>query len=118
MRIRIYYWKDIKWIHYGIFANAAPAKEEFEKDYIKVLDKEINPDHKDNRWSNFGEFQIMDFFFEKLNLEPENYILPLPEGATHTSMSIGDIIVIDNDAFICCPIGWEQIKTLEEITKC
>ena len=105
MNAKVFYWTVIKWVEYKIFKEVMkqPTKEQFQNEYKIVLDAE----------SPIGslEVEIPEYYFERINLEPEEYIVPLPEGVYHTSMSIGDIVVIDNKrAYICAPIGWEKME--------
>lgn len=34
---------------------------------------------------------------------------PLPEGRTHTSLSVGDEVTIDGRTYRCADIGWERV---------
>lgn len=36
-------------------------------------------------------------------------IQPLPEGRTHTAVSIGDVIIINDNRFICRSFGFERL---------
>lgn len=36
---------------------------------------------------------------------------PLPDSRTHTSISVGDYVVIDDRMYRCASIGWERTNT-------
>jgi hypothetical protein len=38
---------------------------------------------------------------------------PLPERRTHTSLSVGDYVVVDGRMYRCASIGWERTDTFE-----
>jgi len=38
---------------------------------------------------------------------------PLPEKRTHTSLSVGDYVVIDERMYRCTSVGWERTDTFE-----
>ncbi|MDD5060894.1 MAG: hypothetical protein PHN44_01240 [Candidatus Marinimicrobia bacterium] len=36
--------------------------------------------------------------------------LPLPPGIEHTSMSVGDIVLLDKEICVCCNCGWYRLS--------
>lgn len=38
---------------------------------------------------------------------------PLPEGRTHTSLSVGDVVIIDGRAYECASIGFERAREFD-----
>ena len=37
-------------------------------------------------------------------------MLPLPDERTHTSLSVGDYVIIDDRMFVCLNLGWARIS--------
>jgi len=96
--IKVYYWKDIKWLNkLGKEGAAIPTREQFETDYVEV--------------ANLGGMAYItdpERIWQMLNLEPEKYFRKdaYKEGVNHTSMSVGDIVMIDKKYYIALSIGF------------
>jgi len=105
-KVKVFYWTNLRWIQYGMFSkpDKPPTEEDMETDYCKVLETEIEkPDSYD------GEF--LDYIFYILNWKPQRWIKERPFEVQHMSMSIGDIVSIDDkESYICCPTGWEKLN--------
>lgn len=114
--IEVYYWKDLDYIEIKYdFEDAKdkPGPEEFEEDYEKVpVDLDLDEDDYDN------DIQILEKIFVILN-GPENplsrkkkqeWIKENLQPDPHTSMSIGDIVKVDDTYYICNDVGWDEIE--------
>jgi hypothetical protein len=103
-RCRVLYWKDIKWLTNltlalaGMESEAIPNREDIAKDYEIVADFET--------WANNPE-QI----WQAMNLEPDRYFIKeaYSRGVGHTSMSVGDIVILGDKAFITISVGFKEI---------
>jgi hypothetical protein len=75
-----------------------PSASEIETQYVQVADYET------------GDRPTPDDIFADMNIEPENHFDPsaYDMGVQHTSMSVGDIVIIDDIGHICLPAGWHD----------
>lgn len=56
----------------------------------------------------------LEIVFEQLNIdEPEEDWAIAYRDAGRRSLSVGDVVVIAETAWACCPVGWEHITTDE-----
>ena len=55
-----------------------------------------------------------EWVFAELNYNPEKWIPVLPDRVNHTSMSVGDIVYLEDGkerhAYLCIPVGWKELK--------
>lgn len=69
-------------------------------DYRIVYETEANFDEAEDK-------EILEHFFEVCNLTR-------PDGYTGHSLSVGDIIELDDRLYICDCIGWKQINWVQD----
>ena len=85
---------------YRFMANKGfvPSALEIETQYVQVADYET------------GDRPTPDDIFADMNIEPENHFDPsaYDRGVQHTSMSVGDIVIIDDTGNVCLPGGWHE----------
>lgn len=74
---------------------AKPTRETLEEDYELFWSGEVPDDTSP------------DDIFAKFNLIEGR--VRLPPGIKHTSMSVGDIVQLDDQFYICMPIGWMKL---------
>ena len=67
----------------------------FEKDYNKVWTTEVEPNEKDTHILEGLFMYLQDF---------------KPIGFNGWSLSVGDIVLLGDKAYICANHGWEKIK--------
>lgn len=98
MKVKVYYWNR----EFGKDAllGATPTREEFERYYMQMCEFE------DDR----GDITPEDIF-EVLNTNEmlQEVIQPKAAIVGHTSMSVGDILEINGEFYICRYVGWERI---------
>ncbi len=97
MVAKVYYWKDVKYLTQKTFDDVNPTTEEFKRDYTHVATL-VNHDQ--------------EAIFEIMNINPEAHRLPTItwREVGHTSMSVGDIIIFNDEvAAICADIGFDTI---------
>ena len=59
--------------------------------------------------------EIYDFTGNKTKLFIWNLLQPLlPANRTHTSLSIGDEITINENTYRCADVGWKQLATISK----
>jgi hypothetical protein len=62
---------------------------------------------KDNKFDLNSYFELFNSEKNPLSsIEKQKYIR---DNKLHTSMSVGDIININNEYWICCGIGWKKL---------
>jgi hypothetical protein len=97
VQVEIWYWRDTKYL-----AGNVPTALELQRDYAVMW-----------RGTQAGVINV-DRLFSDVNQHPENYfsqadvkqkLQPHP----HTSMSVGDIIVVNGRKFLCQFHGWKEI---------
>lgn len=101
-KVRIFYKKEM-------FIRIA-AKDVDMDDYALVCERDIYraPGHSDAI--------ILEAHFELFNWVHSGFQPTDPEirfnrnGADHTSMSVGDIIEINGQKYLCAPAGWEKVE--------
>lgn len=78
-----------------------PSPSEIETQYVKVADYEVVED-----------CVTPDDIFSIMNLEPETCFdrTAYDRGVEHTSMSVGDIVMLDSEAHLCLPVGWHKLN--------
>ena len=103
MKAKVIYSHNPKWF----LANETniPCLVDVWVDYGLVAEFEL-PKLATDEWK---WLDAADWVFSELNLNPEKWIPELPEQASHTSMSVGDIVYLENDkerhVYICIAIG-------------
>lgn len=62
---------------------------------------------EDDSWISDTKL-ILESLFYTFNMEhPEDY--------SHRSLSVGDVVVLGESAYLCAPVGWEEISLTEEM---
>lgn len=95
-KVEIHYWKNIDWVNGG-----TPNYKQFKSDYTRIV-----------TFPMYGgvSTRCLEHIFEDFNLEEHPFVsYPLPKGCKHTSMSVGDIIKVDETVFIVRSKGFEKI---------
>lgn len=102
--VKIYYFKGFT---SGIKAPENPNMENYE----------LVCNYPIQRSSNDTDEFILEVMFELFNwvneeIQPDNKELGFykPESVFHTSMSVGDIVEINNEKYICDSIGWKKLR--------
>ena len=93
-RVRVYYARDPHDLVHP--PEQAPDDHQLAKRYALVLAYDF-PD---------VQVQDPDDIFCLLNVEPERWVLPLPPGVLHTSMSVGDVVEMRGVRYLCLMGGW------------
>jgi len=104
------------WMMRVSYKERFPTKKEIEADYMTLP---IPNDY----WSKFDmpddeyEHQILDTIFKIMNnydINPmsteENQQWLKDNEIRHTSMSVGDIVILDNNIYVCAVQGWKEVK--------
>lgn len=99
MKAAIYYWKDPKYLLLGMPLSPLPMPTQ----------KDIPKNYKVIWQGDVPENTTRDELFERFNFLPVPF--RLPPGIKHTSMSIGDIVQLDDIFYICMPLGWKKVKS-------
>lgn len=98
MKCRVFYWKDPKYLLLGLTPGVGkPTPDIIETDYKVIWQGEVT------------DATTPEDIFLKFNALPVPF--RLPPGIRHTSMSIGDVIQLGEQYYVCMPIGWERIST-------
>lgn len=100
MKCRVYYWKDPKYLLMALPAEpglliSEPTPEKLAEDYEVFWEGEV-PDNT-----------TPDDIFVKFNLIEGR--IRLPPGIGHTSMSVGDIVQLNDNYYVCMPLGWQKL---------
>lgn len=98
-RVSVYYATKDSPHRFMVDKDNLPTPSEIEAQYYLVADYEDVIDEPEG-------------VFVRMNLEPEtvfNYDA-YNHGVQHTSMSVGDVCIIDNKGYICLPTGWKEFK--------
>lgn len=69
-----------------------------------------------DKFDGATDLEICEKFFHDTNLYEGtawDVIQPLPDNRTHTSLSVGDYVVVDEQMYRCARIGWEHTNTFE-----
>lgn len=64
--------------------------------------------------SGLDDEPILERLFEETNLYQGplwDAMQPLPEERTHTSISVGDYVTVDDRMYRCASLGWERTNT-------
>mgnify|MGYP006921303245 CR=1 FL=1 len=64
--------------------------------------------------SGLDDAPLLERLFEETNLYGGplwDAMQPLPEERTHTSISVGDYITIEDRMYRCAPLGWDRTDT-------
>ena len=101
---------DVKVNYKAIF----PTKADIDKDYVTLpIPNEF--------WAKVGvdanEKWVLDKIFGMMN-KYETNPMSIPEmqdwirsnEVSHTSMSVGDIIILDNNIYVCDVQGWKEVQ--------
>ena len=102
-RIKVFYHQEPKNDELSWFSKAGedrvPTYKEFLTDYVCVLDRFVPQ----------GQQLGPEDMYHLLNIEFVEYLIDqavVRELRTHTSMSVGDVVMIDNIIYICLPSEW------------
>lgn len=105
MQAKVHYWKNIdEWLMWVTMRKKIPTKEDIARDYVQ-LPFTIDIDGEDE----------LDTIFEKLNVgdnplaTEKNQHWLIEHDVCHTSMSVGDVVQLDDRYFVCAGVGWEEI---------
>ena len=103
MQCVLWYWKNPKFLHGDV-----PYPYDFHDKYNEIWRGELPKTCKARKL-----LTIAGYFFEVMNLEPETLvsqdtIRTLGEHA-HTSMSVGDIVQVDDNLLLCLSQGWASL---------
>jgi hypothetical protein len=111
MEAKVYYWKDIKYLTQIEFAKneaeiqaVLPSREQFAHDYALVATLKSNCEK--------NPLELAEMTFQLMNVEPQDHFRQdaYSEGIHHTSMSVGDIVIIGEVALIAMPLGFRQVR--------
>ena len=95
----VYYWTNPKYLLLGMPGPSPvskPTPAEVQAEYRLFWSGEV-PDET-----------TPDDIFRKFNLIRTP--LRLPPGVNHTSMSVGDIVALGDEFYICMPFGWDKLE--------
>ena len=97
------------------YKNEFPTKADIERNYVKLpIDQSF--------WDAIGLSEetfkpwVLDKIFQLMNKygtnpmstdEMQNWIKE--NKGSHTSMSVGDVIIIDNNIYVCATVGWKEV---------
>jgi len=99
VKARVYYWKDPKYLMTGFapagFIVPKPTIEDIRRDFKLFWEGEVADD------------TTPEDIFAKFNALPVP--VRLPPGIKHTSMSVGDVVKLGDDFYVCMPVGWEKL---------
>lgn len=87
-----------------IWATAATDDGEYE---VTSVNFDMNP-------TGYTDQRICEDVFTNTNLYSGplwDLMQPLPLNRTHTSISVGDYVVIDGRMYRCASVGWERTDT-------
>jgi len=122
MEVRIFYPKrtpeeNLKssWYMKVCYHNELPTVDQIKNDYEQLpISKEY---WQENKVSEFPNCQYtLETLFEIFNTglnpmsAPEMQQWIRDNKVTHTSMSVGDVVALDNDYFICDVEGWTKLE--------
>jgi hypothetical protein len=122
MQAKVYYWKDSRYLRDIEFAQdsdtsaAFPDRQQFEADYCLVATFDVICDEAIRQGGLKMALQIAaDTAWRVMNLDPSHHFRTeaYAEGVHHTSMSVGDIVIMGELALIAMPFGWERITFAE-----
>jgi len=103
------------WMIKMTHGEAIPTKKDIEKDYKQLP----IPDEfwKDKFNGNTDKDYILEEIFRIMNDDEDNPMSTsdmqkwiVENEVTHTSMSVADIVILDDATYICASIGWKEIK--------
>lgn len=101
MRIKVYYWKDIRHMTMVNFDGGTPSAEDIAKTYTLVYDHEVPVALTDDAICE----QLFSLFNQKDMIGQD-----VARKAGHTSMSIGDIVDLDGKYYICRSFGFDRYE--------
>ncbi|MBA7591621.1 hypothetical protein ES708_33781 [subsurface metagenome] len=98
MKARVYYWKDPRYALLGLPGPSPVSKP--------------TPGEVETVYKLFWQGEVSDSttpedIFAKFNIFPGP--ARLPPGIHHTSMSLGDIVALNDNFYLCMPVGWEKL---------
>lgn len=100
--ISIWYWNGNENHRDYLLGIKIPTQNEFETDYVEILTFPLYGDVEENT--------ILEEIFADFNMDEHPFVkYPLPNNCHHTSMSVGDIVQIDSNYYICQSSGWKLI---------
>ena len=109
--MKVFYWKDIKWINSGMADEALPTKDDFDKDWEEMpIVVEYNASKSvDGNLANV--FSILNRDDNPLSTkENQDWIRNNLKSHPHTSMSVGDIVQLDKgEYYMVMNMGWQKI---------
>ncbi len=101
MIAEVFYWKDIKWMTEIMFNEGKfPSEEQINNEWVKVAEL-----HLPGRTS-------LESVWTEMNLHPEDYFIKFSyrKGIKHTSMSVGDIIMVSGKYHIVVSVGFKELE--------
>lgn len=101
--VTIYQVKDISTVDYA-FREFDPKKFSF-KDYQKVYEMDVD-----------GTDKLYTDILEDLFIMFNNYFLR-PKDFTGHSMSVSDVVVLDDKAYYCDAYAWSNMGNINEIIR-
>ena len=120
MKANVYYWKDSRYLADLELAQtvsetlaAFPDRQQFETDYALVATFDVVCDEIIRQGGLEKALGIAaDTAWRVMNLDPAPHFRreAYAEGVHHTSMSVGDIVIMGELALIAMPFGWERIR--------
>ena len=104
--MEIYYWKELIFV-----LGRKPSRKEFEDCYAKLPIDFPEMKSKSKRKMLEEIFYILNDEGKEENPldEQQDWIMENLQPNPHTSMSVGDIIKLDDEYWICKGMGWEQL---------
>ena len=95
--IKLYQFKNsIGLLKYSFLSENKLTKKEFDEDFEIVAEDKFNED--------IDDLVISEMIFEKYNRDDR------PNGRTHRSMCVGDVVDIDNIKYQCKSFGFEKLN--------
>lgn len=100
------------------YKNEFPTKANIEKDYKELPISETFWKDSLKRLLDFDSGEhLLETIFHLLNMDETNPMSTddmqdwiRANKVSHTSMSVGDIIMLDNNIYVCADEGWKEIK--------
>jgi len=99
MIARVYYWKSTEWLTTVSLERGLPTRRNIAHDYVQVASFEVATDDLEHIW-------------EVMNTAPSKYFDrgAYEKGIAHTSMSVGDVVMLEGRAYVAASLGFTEIK--------
>src|SRR5207249_6569073 len=103
---RVFYWTDSKYVN-----GLVPTEKDFRRDYreLPAPSRNLKPIVTGQDALNQLYAEYNDYKNPMGTAEMQNWIRDNLLPNRHTSMSIGDIIELDGELWLCRVIGWEKL---------